>query len=55
MAKENERARWRCPKCNAVWVYHEPRCIICGTIGIALNKRAERILKNRGEENDERS
>lgn len=50
--KEDERPRFRCPKCYAVWVYHEPMCIVCGTQGIALNKRAERILNNyRGDRN----
>ena len=46
--KEEERARFRCPKCGVIWVYHEPECIICKSRGIPLNKRAERILKNTG-------
>ena len=44
--KEDERPRFRCDKCGCIWAYHEPMCIVCGTLGMALNKRAERIIKN---------
>jgi uncharacterized OB-fold protein len=43
--KEQERPRFRCDKCGCIWVYHEPMCIVCGTLGTALNKRAEWILR----------
>ena len=36
---------FQCDKCGCIWVYHEPMCIVCGTLGTALNKRAERILR----------
>lgn len=53
--KEDERPRFRCPKCYAVWVYHEPICIVCGVLGVALNMKAERILRKweRSEENEQ--
>ncbi len=50
--KEQERPRFRCDKCGCIWVYHEPICIVCGAQGIALNKRAERILKKGVMKND---
>lgn len=37
--KEQERPRFRCDKCGCIWVYHEPMCIVCGTLGTALNKK----------------
>ena len=43
--KENTRPRFLCPKCGAAWVYHEARCIVCGTQGRPLNARAERIIR----------
>ena len=49
--KEEERPRFRCPQCGAIWVYHEPICIICKSRGTPLNKRAERLLKNKSIEN----
>lgn len=55
--KVNTRPRFLCPKCGAAWVYHEARCIICGTQGRPLNARAERIIRKitRESEEDERN
>lgn len=55
--KEQERPRFRCDKCGCIWVYHEPMCIVCGTLGTALNKRAERILRKtqRSDEDEHKS
>lgn len=51
--KSDERPRWRCHSCGAAWVYHSPECVICGLVGSALNKRAERILRRYREESNE--
>lgn len=51
--KDTARPRFVCPKCSAAWVYHEARCIVCGTQGRPLNGRAERIVRKLEREREE--
>ena len=50
IADRTPRPRFHCPRCGQIWVSeHEMICVICGSVGEALNAGAEKLLKRLGE------